>query len=209
MDDLLHRTVGEHVEIRKRASLPSVAGLADPTRSRPPSSTSSLTRAMPWPGGGHKSPSRPANTEVATGRSRVLARCLCGPVGDRHRQGIVRRVLAHGLRAFFTTKEVGKGTGLGSVPGLWLRQAIRRSRQGREPPRWRHDRAPLSAAGRGRRRHVRRIPMREQQYRGSECVLVVEDRPRRPRLRRLGAARALAFTCSRRPMATPRSTSGL
>jgi CheY-like chemotaxis protein len=84
-------------------------------------------------------------------------------------------VLAHVFEPFFTTKEVGKGTGLGlsQVYGFVKQSAGHvkiESRVGRGTtvrlylPRAEGAIGPTDG-----------LPIREPQYRGSECVLVVED----------------------------------
>jgi signal transduction histidine kinase len=63
--------------------------------------------------------------------------------------GISPEILEQVMEPFFTTKDVGKGTGLGPVDGLRFRQAIGRRLPDRQRSRRRHPRRDLAAAGAG------------------------------------------------------------
>jgi len=84
-------------------------------------------------------------------------------------------VLAHVFEPFFTTKEVGKGTGLGlsQVYGF-VKQSAGHVKIDSRPGGGTTVRLYLPRAE-GAVGTSGGLPIREQQYRGSECVLVVED----------------------------------
>ena len=60
--------------------------------------------------------------------------------------GMPARSSEKAFEPFFTTKKIGEGTGLGVLPGLRLRQAVRRSCEDLQRTRARHDGTPLFAA---------------------------------------------------------------
>ncbi len=83
-------------------------------------------------------------------------------VDHRHRIGIAPENLERIFEPFFTTKVVGQGTGLGPLPGLRLRQAVRRRDPCPERSRPGHDLHPVPAT---RRRHRR--PLVKPRARGA------------------------------------------
>ncbi|HEX7970217.1 MAG TPA: PAS domain S-box protein [Stellaceae bacterium] len=174
MDDLLHRTVGEHIEIRKQLAPELWPALADPNQIETALLNLILNARDAMPGGGHIT-IETGNAEFAAGHREVAP----GPyailsVSDTG-QGMSEEVLAHVFEPFFTTKEVGKGTGLGlsQVYGFVKQSAGHIKIESRvgvgTTVRLYLPRAEGAVGTTGV------MPMRDQQYRGSECVLVVED----------------------------------
>jgi CheY-like chemotaxis protein len=176
MDDLLHRTVGEHIEVRKQLAPELWPALADPNQIETALLNLVLNARDAMPAGGHIT-IETGNAEIAGGHGDLAP----GPyatlgVVDTG-QGMTEDVLAHVFEPFFTTKEVGKGTGLGlsQVYGF-IKQSGGHIKIDSRPGhgttvRLYLPRAPGAAGGAGL------TPMREEQYRGDECVLVVEDDP--------------------------------
>ena len=174
MDDLLRRTVGEHIEIRKQLSAELWPALADPNQIE----TALLNLIL----NARDAISHPGQITVETGNAVVTAgqgdiapgAYATLAVVDTG-QGMSEEVLAHVFEPFFTTKEVGKGTGLGlaQVYGFITQSAghVRiESRVGEGTMvRLYLPRAEGVAGAAGM------TPMRARQYRGSETVLVVED----------------------------------
>ncbi len=174
MDDLLHRTVGEHIEIRKQLAPELWPALADPNQIETALLNLILNARDAMPDGGHIT-IETGNAEFAVGHREVAP----GPyailsVADTG-HGMSEEVLAHVFEPFFTTKEVGKGTGLGlsQVYGF-VKQSAGHIKVESRPGAGTTVRLYLpraeNAAG-----SASVTPMRDQQYRGTECVLVVED----------------------------------
>ena len=61
--------------------------------------------------------------------------------------GMSREIIRRAFDPFFTTKPEGQGTGLGSQPGVWVHQAVRRAREALQRSRPRHDRETLHPEG--------------------------------------------------------------
>jgi len=174
MDDLLHRTVGEHVEIRKQLAAELWPALADPNQIETALLNLILNARDAMPGGGHIT-IETGNTEVAPGQREFSPGAYAVLSVTDTGQGMSDEVLAHVFEPFFTTKEVGKGTGLGlsQVYGFVKQSAghvkIESCLGGGTTVRLYLPRAEGTVGTSDG------MPMREQQYRGSECVLVVED----------------------------------
>ncbi len=174
MDDLLHRTVGEHVEIRKQLAAELWPALADPNQIETALLNLILNARDAMPGGGHIT-IETGNTEVAPGQREFSPGAYAVLSVTDTGQGMSDEVLAHVFEPFFTTKEVGKGTGLGlsQVYGFVKQSAghvkIESCLGGGTTVCLYLPRAEGTVGTSDG------MPMHEQQYRGSECVLVVED----------------------------------
>jgi PAS domain S-box-containing protein len=174
MDELLHRTVGEHIEIRKQLAPDLWMALADPNQIETALLNLILNARDAMPNGGRIT-IETGNAEFAAGHREFAPGTYATlSVGDSG-QGMAEEVLAHVFEPFFTTKEVGKGTGLGlsQVYGFVKQSAghvkIESSVGMGTTVRLYLPRADAVAGV------VGTTPMREQQYRGRESVLVVED----------------------------------
>jgi PAS domain S-box-containing protein len=174
MDDLLHRTVGEHIEIRKQLAAELWPALADPNQIETALLNLILNARDAMPGGGHIT-IETGNTEVVAGHREFSPGAYAVLSVTDTGQGMSDEVLAHVFEPFFTTKEVGKGTGLGlsQVYGFVKQSAghvkVDSRVGGGTTVRLYLPRAEGAVGA------AEGTPMREQQYRGSECVLVVED----------------------------------
>jgi len=174
MDDLLHRTVGEHIEIRKQLAAELWPALADPNQIETALLNLILNARDAIRHTGRitietgNAVVSAAEGDLAPGSYAILAVCDTG-------QGMSEDVLAHVFEPFFTTKEVGKGTGLGlaQVYGFVKQSSghVRiESRLGAGTTvRLYLPRAEGAGVTTGM------APARAQQYRGTETVLVVED----------------------------------
>jgi PAS domain S-box-containing protein len=174
MDDLLHRTVGEHIDIRAQLAPELWPALADPNQIETALLNLILNARDAMPTGGHivietgNADFVAAEREISAGAYATLAVTDTG-------QGMSEEVLAHVFEPFFTTKEVGKGTGLGlsQVYGFVKQSSghvkIESNTAVGTTVRLYLPRAPGAAS------LVGGTTAGEQQYRGSECVLVVED----------------------------------
>ncbi len=174
MDDLLRRTVGEQIEIRKQLSAELWPALADPNQIETALLNLILNArdAICHPG---RITIETGNAVVAAGQGDLAPGSYATLAVADTGQGMSEEVLAHVFEPFFTTKEVGKGTGLGlaQVYGFITQSAghVRiQSRIGEGTTvRLYLPRAEGVAGAAGM------TPMRARQYRGSETVLVVED----------------------------------
>jgi CheY-like chemotaxis protein len=126
------------------------------------------------PGGGHIT-IETGNTEVVAGHREFSPGAYAVLSVTDTGQGMSDEVLAHVFEPFFTTKEVGKGTGLGlsQVYGF-VKQSAGQVKVDSRVGGGTTVRLYLPRAE-GAVGAAEGTPMREQQYRGSECVLVVED----------------------------------
>jgi PAS domain S-box-containing protein len=174
MDDLLHRTVGEHIEIRAQLAPELWPALADPNQIETALLNLILNARDAMTGGGHIT-IETANAELAVAQGEISAGVYATLAVTDTGQGMSEEVLAHVFEPFFTTKEVGKGTGLGlsQVYGF-VKQSTGHVKIESNPRvgttvRLYLPRAPGSAGVAGA------TPTGERQYRGDECVLVVED----------------------------------
>ncbi|HEX6841695.1 MAG TPA: ATP-binding protein, partial [Stellaceae bacterium] len=174
MDDLLHRTVGEHIEIRKQLAAELWPALADPNQIETALLNLILNARDAMPSGGHIT-IETGNTEVAAGHREFSPGAYAVLSVTDTGQGMSDEVLAHVFEPFFTTKEVGKGTGLGlsQVYGF-VKQSAGHVKVDSRVGGGTTVRLYLPRAE-GVVGTAEGTPMREQQYRGSECVLVVED----------------------------------
>ncbi|HZT50808.1 MAG TPA: PAS domain-containing protein, partial [Stellaceae bacterium] len=174
MDDLLHRTVGETIEVRTQLSPELWPAMADPNQLETALLNLVLNARDAMPGGGQVTLETTnamigrGHHEIAPGAYSVLS------VSDTG-HGMPEHVLAHVFEPFFTTKEVGKGTGLGlsQVYGFISQSSgyVRiDSREGQGTTvRLYLPRAEGAADAQDL------APIRERPYRGNETVLVVED----------------------------------
>jgi PAS domain S-box-containing protein len=174
MDDLLRRTVGEQIEIRKQLSAELWPALADPNQIETALLNLILNArdAIRHPG---RITIETGNAVVPSGQGDLAPGAYATLAVIDTGQGMSEEVLAHVFEPFFTTKEVGKGTGLGlaQVYGFVTQSAghVRiESRVGEGTTvRLYLPRAEGVAGAAGM------TPLRARQYRGSETVLVVED----------------------------------
>jgi PAS domain S-box-containing protein len=174
MDDLLHRTVGEHIEIRKQLSAELWPALADPNQIETALLNLILNARDAIREAGQIT-IETGNAAVSSAEGDLLPGNYATLAVIDTGQGMSEEVMAHVFEPFFTTKEVGKGTGLGlaQVYGFIKQSAGHvkiESRVGRGTTvRLYLPRAEAVAGTTGL------TPIRAQQYRGSETVLVVED----------------------------------
>jgi PAS domain S-box-containing protein len=174
MDEMLHRTVGETIDIRTSLAADLLPALADPNQLETALLNLVLNARDAMPSGGRITLST-ANVEadravadIAPGFYAMLAITDTG-------LGMSEHVLTHVFEPFFTTKEVGKGTGLGlaQVYGFINQSSghVRiESKEGKGTVvRLYLPRAEATAGELGVE------TPRESAYSGSETVLVVED----------------------------------
>ena len=174
MDDLLHRTVGEHIEVRKQLAIELWPALADPNQIET-ALLNLILNARDAISESGRITIETGNAEISTAEGDLAPGNYATLAVIDSGHGMSEEVLAHVFEPFFTTKEVGKGTGLGlaQVYGFVKQSAghVRiesRLAQG-TTVRLYLPRAEGVAGAAGM------APMRAQQYRGSETVLVVED----------------------------------
>jgi PAS domain S-box-containing protein len=174
MDDLLHRTVGETIEIRTVLSPELWPALADRNQLETALLNLVLNARDAMPAGGRVM-LETSNVEVGRGHAELApgAYAMLG-ISDTG-LGMSEHVLAHVFEPFFTTKEVGKGTGLGlaQVYGFINQSSGHVKLESREQ-RGTTVRLYLPRAE-GVADSDLFAPVRDQPYRGSETVLVVED----------------------------------
>jgi PAS domain S-box-containing protein len=174
MDDLLHRTVGEHIEIKKQLAPELWPALADPNQIETALLNLILNARDAVSSGGRitletsNADVGPRHSDLAPGAYATLS------VSDTG-HGMSEDVLAHVFEPFFTTKEVGKGTGLGlaQVYGF-IKQSSGHVKIESQVGKGTVVRLYLPRAE-GAVGSAGIAPIREQQYRGTETVLVVED----------------------------------
>ena len=174
MDDLLHRTVGERIEVRTVLSAELAPALADPNQLETALLNLVLNARDAMPSGGCLT-LETANVEIGPGDAELAPGIYATLSISDSGRGMSEQVLAHVFEPFFTTKEVGKGTGLGlsQVYGFINQSAGRVRIDSRENEGTtvrlflpRAETMPIAGG---------LAPMREQPYRGNETVLVVED----------------------------------
>jgi PAS domain S-box-containing protein len=174
MNDLLHRTVGENIDIRTQLAPELWAALADPNQLETALLNLVLNARDAMPVGGRIT-LETANADIGRGDAELAPGSYATLAVSDIGHGMGEQVLAHVFEPFFTTKEVGKGTGLGlsQVYGFISQSAGHVKIDSREGEgttvRLFLPRAE-SATDAGDK-----APMREKPYRGSETVLVVED----------------------------------
>ncbi|HWI28760.1 MAG TPA: PAS domain S-box protein [Stellaceae bacterium] len=174
MDDLLHRTVGEHIDVGKQLAPELWPALADPNQIETALLNLILNArdAIRHTG---RITIETANAVVTTAQGDLApgAYAILSVADTGH--GMSEEVLAHVFEPFFTTKEVGKGTGLGlaQVYGF-VKQSSGHVRIESRVGEGTTVRVylPRAEGGVG---IAGMAPIRAQQYRGSETVLVVED----------------------------------
>ena len=174
MDDLLHRTVGETIEIRTQLSPELWPALADPNQLETALLNLVLNARDAMAGGGRIT-LETSNAEIGRGDAELAPGAYAALAVSDTGHGMSEQVLAHVFEPFFTTKEVGKGTGLGlsQVYGFISQSAghVRiDSREGNGTTVRLYLPRAASAADTDDM-----APTREKPYRGSETVLVVED----------------------------------
>ncbi len=174
MDDLLYRTVGEHMEIRKQLSPELWPALADPNQIETALLNLILNARDAMHRGGHIT-IETGNAEIGRGEGDIAPGAYATLSVSDTGQGMSEEVLARVFEPFFTTKEVGKGTGLGlsQVYGFIKQSSGHIKIESR------------LGVGTTVRLYLPRAagiadvagitPIRDQQYRGNESVLVVED----------------------------------
>jgi PAS domain S-box-containing protein len=174
MDDLLHRTVGEHIEIRKQLAPELWPALADPNQIETALLNLILNARDAMSRGGNIT-IETGNAEFAGGHGELSAGAYATLSLSDTGHGMSEEVLAHVFEPFFTTKEVGKGTGLGlsQVYGFVKQSGghvkIESSIDVGTTVRIYLPRA-AGVAG-----IASMTPMHDEQYCGDESVLVVED----------------------------------
>ena len=174
LDDLLHRTVGEHMEIRKQLAPDLWPALADPNQIETALLNLILNARDAMPNGGHIT-IETGNAEFVPGSSEISPGAYATLSVTDTGQGMPEEVLAHVFEPFFTTKEVGKGTGLGlsQVYGF-IKQSVGHIKIESRVGAGTTVRLYLPRAA-GAVDFTGMAPIHEKQYRGSENVLVVED----------------------------------
>ena len=174
MDDLLHRTVGETIEIRTLLAPELWPALADRNQLETALLNLVLNARDAMPSGGRIS-LETANVEIGRGHAELAPGSYAMLSISDTGQGMSEHVLAHVFEPFFTTKEVGKGTGLGlaQVYGFINQSSGHVKLESREQ-RGTTVRLYLPRAE-GVADSDLFAPVRDQPYRGSETVLVVED----------------------------------
>ena len=149
MEPLMHRTLGEHIEIESRHAADLWFATIDPSQLENAVLNLAVNARDAMPDGGRLT-IETANVEFDDEQAEAFPESKAGQyvmiaVGDTG-CGMPPDVVARAFEPFFTTKDVGKGTGLGTEHGLRLRQAIRRPRAHLLGSRHRHSGAALSAA---------------------------------------------------------------
>ena len=174
MDDLLHRTVGEHVEIRKQLAPELWSALADPNQIET-ALLNLILNARDALGESGQIVIETGNAIVTAAEGELAPGAYATLAVTDTGQGMSEEVLAHVFEPFFTTKEVGKGTGLGlaQVYGF-IKQSSGHVRIESRVGEGTTVRLYLPRAE-GVTGAAGMAPMRAQQYRGHETVLVVED----------------------------------
>jgi PAS domain S-box-containing protein len=174
MDEMLHRTVGETIEIRTLLAADLKPALADRNQIETALLNLVLNARDAMPSGGGITietanvDAGRSHAELPPGAYAMLSIADTG-------LGMSEHVLAHVFEPFFTTKEIGKGTGLGlaQVYGFITQSAghVRiASKEGQGTVvRLYLPRAEAALGGGGQ------AQAREDLFRGSETVLVVED----------------------------------
>ena len=112
MDDLLHRTVGETIEIRTSLAPDIWSAMADPNQLETALLNLVLNARDAIAGGGTIT-LETENVEVVRGDAQIAPGYYATLAIADTGSGMSEHVLAHVFEPFFTTKEVGKGTGLG------------------------------------------------------------------------------------------------
>ena len=174
MDDLLHRTVGETIEIRATLAPELWPARADPNQLETALLNLVLNARDAMPGGGRVT-IETMNVEIGRSDAELAPGAYASlAIGDTG-YGMSEEVLAHVFEPFFTTKEVGKGTGLGlsQVYGF-ISQSAGHVRVESHEGKGTVVRLYLPRAE-GATFAGSLSPMREHPNRGSETVLVVED----------------------------------
>ncbi len=174
LDDLLHRTVGETVEIHTSLAPDIWSAMADPNQLETALLNLVLNARDAMTGGGHIT-LETANVEIARGHAQIAPGAYAMLAITDTGSGMSEHVLAHVFEPFFTTKEIGKGTGLGlaQVYGF-INQSQGHVRIDSKEGQGTTVRLYLPRAE-GAPGIGLPAPSREQPYRGSETVLVVED----------------------------------
>ncbi|HUK58401.1 MAG TPA: PAS domain S-box protein [Stellaceae bacterium] len=174
LDDLLHRTVGETIEIRSSLAPDIWPAMADPNQLET-ALLNLVLNARDAIASGGRITLETANVEIARGNAQMALGAYAMLSITDTGSGMSEHVLAHVFEPFFTTKEIGKGTGLGlaQVYGF-INQSQGHVRIDSKEGQGTTVRLYLpraeGAAGAGLSSQAR-----EQPYRGSETVLVVED----------------------------------
>jgi PAS domain S-box-containing protein len=174
MDDLLHRTVGETIDIRTTLSPNLWPAMADPNQLETALLNLVLNARDAMAGGGRIT-LETGNVEVTRGDAELAPGCYAMLAIADTGGGMSEHVLAHVFEPFFTTKEVGKGTGLGlaQVYGFISQSqghVAVDSKEGKGTVVRLYLPRAEGAAGAGLL-----TSSSEQPYLGSETVLVVED----------------------------------
>jgi signal transduction histidine kinase len=112
MDDLLHRTVGETVEIHTSLAPNIWSAMADPNQLET-ALVNLVLNARDAIAAGGRITLETANVEIARGNAQIAPGAYAMLAIADTGSGMSEHVLAHVFEPFFTTKEVGKGTGLG------------------------------------------------------------------------------------------------
>ena len=116
MEDLLHRTLGEHIELRMLALRRPLDRLHRCQSARERSSKSRdqcARRDARWRPSDYRNNECSSRCSLYLRSRRCCARRLCGDQGFGHGYGHAADVVAKAVDPFFTTKPVGEGTGLG------------------------------------------------------------------------------------------------
>jgi PAS domain S-box-containing protein len=174
MDDLLHRTVGETIEIRTTLLPDLWPAMADPNQLETALLNLVLNARDALAGGGRIT-LETGNVDVPRGDAELAPGSYAMMAITDTGSGMSEHVMAHVFEPFFTTKEVGKGTGLGlaQVYGFISQSqghVAVDSKEGRGTVVRLYLPRAEGAAGAGFL-----MSSREQPYLGNETVLVVED----------------------------------
>jgi PAS domain S-box-containing protein len=174
MDDLLHRTVGERIEIKTQLAPDLWAALSDPNQIETALLNLVLNARDAMPDGGLIT-IETANAVVGLRHAELAAGNYATLTIADAGEGMTEDVLSHVFEPFFTTKEVGKGTGLGlaQVYGF-IKQSAGHIKIDSAPGKGTTVRIYLPRAA-ATIATAEPTPKRELPYRGDETVLVVED----------------------------------
>src|SRR5256714_7449246 len=181
MEALMHRTLGEHIEIRWQHGTDLWSATVDPGQLENAVLNLAVNARDAMPNGGQLT-IETANVEFDTEQAAAYPEIKAGQfvmiaVGDTG-SGMPADVVARAFEPFFTTKDVGKGTGLGlSMVYGFVKQSGGHARIYSEVGIGTVVRIYLPRSGAARRAASLAPTTAAELPRGSETILFVEDDP--------------------------------